>query len=42
MAVRGDSSLRTRFHNVPVNLPSPPSVCMNILTAFQQKNEISY
>ena len=25
MAVRGDSSLRTKFHNVPVNLPPPPS-----------------
>lgn len=25
MAVRGDSSVRTKFHNVPVNLLPPPS-----------------
>jgi len=25
-AVRGDLSIRTKFHNVPVNLPPPPNV----------------
>lgn len=25
MAVCGDSSVRTKFHNVPVNLPLPPN-----------------
>ena len=24
-SVRGDSSIRAKFHNVPVNLPPPPS-----------------
>ena len=26
LAVRGESSVRTKFHNVPVELPPPPSV----------------
>ena len=24
MSVRGDTSIRTKFHNVPINLPPPP------------------
>ena len=24
LSVRGDSSIRTKFHNVPISLPPPP------------------
>ena len=24
MSVHGDTSIRTKFHNVPINLPPPP------------------